>query len=140
MIDRRTGNIKLTDSLKLRPKSNFDLLEGRNLGEVNKVRDMGNGYKWLDIKNIKIENEYFIISFCFKKEELTELSMVVNDKPFDLSPNWSLWNEQKAEEDLKKYQNWIRKELGEETKFNWGEIWASYDHKGRSSSIGIRYK
>ena len=140
MIDRRTGNIRLTDSLELRPKLNFDLLEKQSLGEVREVRDMGNGYKWLDIKNIKIQNEYYIISLCFKEQELTELSMVVNDERFDLSSDWSTWSEEKEKEDLKKYQNWLEKELGKKTKFHWGDVWAAYDSKGGSSSIGIRYK
>lgn len=101
---------------------------------------MGNGYKWLDIKNIKIDNEYFIISLCFKEEELSELSMAVNDSRFDISSDWNSWSERKEKEDLKKYQKWLDKELGKETKFHWGVVWASYDPKGGSSSIGIRYK
>lgn len=140
MIDRSTGNIKLTDWLEVSPKSNFDLLDGQNFGQINEVHNMGNGYKWLNIKNIKIESEYFIISLCYKDELLTELSMVVNDEQFNLSSDWSSWNEQKEKEDLKKYQNWLDKELGGKTKFPWGDVWATYDPKSGSSSIGIRYK
>lgn len=115
-------------------------MEKQSLGEVREVRDMGNGYKWLDIKNIKIQNEYYIISLCFKEQELTELSMVVKDERFDLSSDWRTWSEEKEKEDLKKYQNWLDKELGKKTKFHWGDVWAAYDSKGGSSSIGIRYK
>lgn len=140
MIDRNTGNIRLNDSLELKSKSNFDLLEEQNLGEFHEVRNLGNGYIWLGIKNIKIKNEYFIISLCFKEEELSELLLVVNERRFDLSSDWSSWSEQKEKEDLKKYQNWLDKELGEERKFHWGDVWASYNPKGESSSIGIRYK
>jgi predicted NACHT family NTPase len=140
MIDKNTGQIKLTDSLELKPNSNFDFLESQKLGEVQETQDMGNGYKWLHIKNIQIDNKYFIISLCFKEDELTELSMVLDDKLFDLSSDWSSWNEQKEKEDLKKYQGWLNKELGEETKFHWGDVWASYDPRAGSSSIGIRYK
>lgn len=140
MIDRSTGNIKLTDSLVLSPKSNFELLEKLDLGEVREIQDMGNGYKWLIIKNIQVENKYFIISLCFKEEELTQLSMVVNEERFNLSPDWSSLSEQKEKEDLKKYQYWLNKELGKNTNFQWGDVWAAYNSKDGSSSIVIRYK
>ena len=140
MIDRKTGNIRLTDSLELSPKLNFDVLENQSLGEVCEVRDMGNGYKWLDIKNIKIENEYYIISLCFNEERLIQLSMVVNDGRFDLSSDWSTWSEEEEKEALQKYQNWLNRELGRKTNFHWGDVWAAYDSKGGFSSIGIRYK
>ena len=140
MIDRRTGNIKLTGSLELSSKSKFQLLENQDLGEVQEVRDTDNGYKWLVIKNIKIENKYFIISLCYKEEELTAVEMVVNDERFNLSTDWSSWSEQKEGEDLKKYQNWLEKELGRKTKFRWGHVSASFDPKGGSSSILIEYK
>ena len=43
MIDKNTGNIRLNDWLKLGPNSNFELLVEHDLGETQKVRDMGNG-------------------------------------------------------------------------------------------------
>ena len=66
--------------------------------------------------------------------------MVVDDKPFDLSFGSSSWSEQKEKEDLRKYKDWLDKELDGEAKFHWGNVWASYDPKGGSSSIGVRYK
>ena len=59
MIDTKTGNINLTDSFQLTPKSNFQIVKDLNLGEYCEVRDMGNDHKWIDIKNIKIEKQFF---------------------------------------------------------------------------------
>ncbi len=140
MIDKTKGHIKLTGLLKLEPNSNFDFIEKQKLGEVQEIRDMGNGYKWLDIKNIQIEDKYFIMSLCFKEEDLTELSIVFNDKPFDLNSSWDSWSEKDEQKKLNKYQVWLKEQLGDNRNFNWGEVWADYDPKGGSSSIGIRYK
>jgi hypothetical protein len=140
MIDKTKGYIRLTDSLKLEPNLSFDLIESQKLGEVQEIRDMGNGYKWIDIKNIQINNQYFIISLCFRKEELYQLSMVINDNRFDLNSGWDSWSEKIEEEKLKKHKNWLNQELNNERKFNWGEVWAEYDPRGGSSSIEIRYK
>ena len=140
MIDKNKGHIELNDSLELTPNSNFDLIESQKLGEVQKIRDMGNGYKWIDVKNIQIGDKYFLMSLCFKGEELSELSMVINDNPFDLNSGWDSWSEKSEKEKLKKYRDWLTQEIGKEWDFNWGEVWADYDPKGESSSIGIRYK
>ena len=140
MIDKNKGHIKLTDTLELTPNSNFDLIESLELGEVQEIRDMGTGYKWLDIKNIQIDDKYFIISLCFKETELSELSMVINDNPFDLNSGWEIWSEKEEKEKLNKYQDWLSQELDKERIFNWGEAWVSYDPKGCYRSIGIKYK
>ena len=66
--------------------------------------------------------------------------MILNDKRFNLFSDWSSCSEQKEKEDFKKYQNWLDKELEGKTKFHWGDVSATYDPKGGSSSIGIRYK
>lgn len=139
MIDKNKGHIKLTNSLDLSPNLKFDLIESQKLGEVQEIRDMGHGWKWLDIKNIHIDDKYFIISLCFKDEELSEVSMVIKDSPFDLNSGWDSCCEKNEKEKLKQYQDWLTQEIGKERDFNWGEVWANYDPKGESSSIGIRY-
>tara|TARA_B110000240_G_C13228293_1_gene337734 strand:- start:159 stop:581 length:423 start_codon:yes stop_codon:yes gene_type:complete len=140
MIDKINGHIRLNDSLYLEPNSSFKIIERQKLGELQEIRDMGNGYKWLDIKNIQIDNQYFIMSLCFLKEKLSQITMVTNDKPFDLNSGWDSWSEKAGKEKLKKFEKWLNKELAKERKFNWGEVWTDYDPRRGSSSIGIKYK
>lgn len=140
MIDKTKGHIRLNDSLNLEPNSSFEIIERQKLGVLQEIRDMGNGYKWLDIKNIQIDSQYFIMSLCFKKEKLSQLTMVINEKPFDLNSGWDTWSEKAEKEELKKFENWLNKELDKERKFSWGEVSANYDSRGGSSSIGIKYK
>ena len=139
MIDKTKGHIRLNDSIKIEPNSSFDLIERQELGGIQEIRDMGNGYKWLDIKNIQIDNQYFNMSLCFKEEILSQLTMMINDNPFDLNSDWNSWNEKVEKEKLKKYENWLNQELDKERKFNWGEVWSSYDPRGGFSSIMITY-
>ena len=140
MIDKTKGHIRLNGSLHLEPNSSFEMIERQKLGGLQEIRAMGNGYKWLDIKNIQIDNQYFIMSLCFIKGKLSQLTMVINDKPFNLNSGWDTWSEKAEKEKLKKFENWLNKELDKERKFNWGEVWANYDPRGDSSSIGIKYK
>ena len=139
MIDVKTGNIKISDSFELAPKSNFSMLEGQDLGQSHILRDMGNGYKWPDIKNIHVDDEYFNISLCFKEELLIELDLIVSNEKFRLSSDWSSWSDEKEKLKLKSCQDWLDKELGGKTNFHWGNVRSSYDLKSGASSIGIRY-
>ncbi len=106
MIDPKTGNIRISKSLELNSNSNFDSIRTQNLGDKTEVRDMGNGYKWLDIKNVLIENEFYIISICFKSEKLIKISFVFDEKPINISKDWNSWSEKEEKENLKKLNNW----------------------------------
>ena len=140
MIDKTKGHIRLNYSLSLEPNSSFEMIERQKLGVLQETRDMGNGYKWLDIVNIQIDNQYFNMSLCFIEEKLSQLIMVINDKPFDLNSGWDTWSEKVEKEKLKRFENWLNNELGQERKFNWGEVRANYDQREGSSSINIEYK
>jgi hypothetical protein len=139
VIDKKTGTIKISDSIELGPKSEFENFVSLKLGEQKETRDFGNGFKWLDFKNVKVNREYFNISFCFKNKVLLEILIVFNDRPFDLDSNWDNWNEQEEIETLKMFRGWIKRHFNEQTKFNWGEVLASFDEKSQASSIIVRY-
>jgi len=140
MIDKHTGHITLNDSFELTPSTRFCSLSKLNLGEVQEIRDMNNGWKWLDIKNLKWKNNYFILSLCFYEEELSELSILVKDKPFNVNDNWESWSKQKEQKKLNQYKKWLTEEIGEDRVFEWGNTWIEFDSKDGSTSIGIRYE
>ena len=139
MIDINTGNITLNKDFIINRNSNFDSVRKLELGEIQEVDDMGNGWIWLRIKNILVSGEYFNISFAFDNLKIKELSFIVSDKKFNLESKSTDWNEQKESEKLKMYQDWLKKKIGSQRQFNWGEIWTDYDKKGGCSSIGLRY-
>ena len=139
MINKNTGYISLNEEIQLVPNSEFASIEKLKLGETQKVRDLGNGYKWLDIKNLLFDNHHFTFQLCFLNEKLTRITMVFQNTPFDLNPSWDSWSEEHEKERLTEYQNWLTKELGKIRNFDWGEVWAAYDPKGGFSSIGISY-
>jgi len=140
MIDKETGNIIFDKDLVINIKSDFDSVSKMGLGESQDVDDIGNGWIWLRIKNISNSGYFFNISFAFKKQILKELCIIVSDKKFDSDSNWTDWTEQKELDDLVFYKDWLNKEVGKQREFDWGQIWADYDRKGGSSSIGLRYK
>jgi hypothetical protein len=139
MIDKKTGNIIFGKDILINLNLDFDSVSKMGLGESQEVDDKGNGWIWLRIKNISNSGYFFNISFAFKNQILKELSFIVSDKRFDSNSNWSDWTEQKELDDLEFYNDWLNKKIGKQREFDWGNIWATYDRKGGSSSIGLRY-
>ncbi|GAB3782930.1 hypothetical protein GCM10028818_39810 [Spirosoma horti] len=139
MIDRTTGSITLSATCQLKAGDTFSELLALQLGESQEVADRNNGWKWLTIKNLEVAGDYVIISLCFYADALKQIELIVSENRFDLSDDWHSWSERNELVILKKLRTWLRNELGREGKFDWGEVWASYDPKGGSSSISLRY-
>jgi hypothetical protein len=139
MIDKRNGHIIISPDVELAPNDSFDKIKKLDIGENQEVHDMKTGYKWLDLQNVKIDNEYFIFSFCFFNDKLEMLRFVVDNKKFVLKENWDSWTEEEERANERKYKKWVIDKLGHEGQFSWGQISALYDSKGGSSSIFLKY-
>ena len=139
MIHKTTGRLELSESITIQANDTFEKINALKLGEVQEVRDMQNGYKWLTIKNLQVDKHFFILSLCFHNNRLISVNILVDDKRFDLNLSWIDWSEEDELTKLAVYKKWIKAELGHEGKFPWGEISASYDQKGGSTSVVVRY-
>lgn len=139
MINKKTGAINISATITIKHN---DLLENvlLILGYENQTINHNNGWIWVKSTNVFIENQYLILHFGFYHNRLKELSFVMNNSKFERSDDWGAWSEQRELDDLERYQKWLFHELGSQRDFEWGHVWAQYDSKGGSSSIGIRYK
>ncbi len=140
MIDRQTGNIILSNTRHIKAGDAFDVIEPLHLGEFQQISDRQNGWRWLTAKNLHLEENYFIVSFGFYSSALKLIDLIVSKDRFDLTATWENWSEEDELSSLKKMRNWLKKELGREGAFDWGDVSAGYDRKTGSSSISIRYK
>jgi hypothetical protein len=139
MIDKNNGYLVISEKVQLKPNDPFDLIKEFKLGESQDLRDHENGYKWLTVKNLKVNDEYFILALCFQDNSLRQFNLVVNEEAFPASSSWNDWDEQVEKNKLIRYKAWIKAHLGYEGTFSWGQINASYDSKGGASTISVRY-
>jgi hypothetical protein len=139
MINRKNGTLKISSEIELLPFDSFENVNKLKLGEIQETRDMKNGYKWLDTKNVKVNNEFYNISFGFHNGELKMLIFIVDDKKFDLKDNGNSWTEEKEKSKEEKYKKWVINKLGHEGQFSWGQVSAEYDPKSGLSSIFMNY-
>lgn len=141
MINKVNGHLELTSNITLRPF--MSLSEFKNLDFATSLNEwnVGTGWFWYSFDNQKIDDKYFSFSCAFLKEEFQEVSFVFNDSKVDKKDDsWETWNEEEEIKKSKIFNDWLNSELGSKREFDWGNVWASYDPKGGSSSIGVRYK
>ena len=139
MINKRNGHINISRDIELAPNDSFEKINNLRLGEIQVVRDMKNGYKWLDLKNVRIDSEYFIFSFGFYNEEFKMLDFVVDNKKFDLNETWDNWTEENERTQAQNCKKWISDKLGHDRQFPWGQVSTGLESKSGSSSIFIKY-
>lgn len=131
--------MEISAELSIAPNDSLESIAKLKLGEVQQLRDMETGYKWLTLKNVVVKDEYFILALCFFNDILKSVNVLVDDKPFNLNSSWEDCNEAEEEKTLLKYKQWIAQELGREGRFSWGEVSTNFDRKGWSTSIIVRY-
>lgn len=124
----------------IKPTMSLGEIKSMTIGESQSEIDMGNGWKWYKVRNVKVADLHFVISFGFNDDKLNQLSLGFSNSKYDLNKSWESGSEKEERQNAVIYSNWLKAELGSEKTFGWGEVWAGYDEKGSSSSIAIRYK
>ena len=139
MINSKDGSLNLKE-FELKPFSKFELTDQFKAGNIQEIRDINNGWKWLDVINLKIDNQYFKLSLGYFENRLNLVSIVFQETQMDESSTWKDWSEKNERKNQEKFEKWLNKEIGKQRNFNWGNIDSSYDSKSGFSSIYINYK
>ena len=136
VVNSYYGEIIISDQFKIsRSTTKAQLIAF--FGESNiSVRDIENGYIHYTIRGVIIEKISFSFLIIFNHEQL---HMIIFG--FDYSPtdNWSNWSEEKELKRLDKYEKWLTQQIGTKRNYPWGVVEASFDRKGGSTSIVMRY-
>ena len=103
------------------------------------INDIKTGWKHCSVRNIKINDTYFIITFYFDNDILKKLDFIISDKLI-VDGSWDDWSEKKELQNRDYYNDWLTKEIGSDRQFVWGTVNSFYDSKGGFSSIVLKYK
>ena len=63
IINTENGNFSLNSEMEINANKKFEEVNYFDLDKT--INDMGNGYKWIYFKNVKIDNLYFFLNVCF---------------------------------------------------------------------------
>ena len=139
MIDRKTGAITMSAAIQIRLGDSFDCIAAFRMGEMQEVSDKQTGWKWLTVKNVVVETNYFLVSFGFYNDILLQISLVISSERFRLNLGWEAWSEADERHTLNLLRQWVLAELGREGGFDWGTVYTNHDPKGGTSAIHITY-
>ena len=136
IINTENGNFSLNAEMEINANKKFEEVNYFDLDKT--INDMGNGYKWIYFKNVKIDNLYFFLNVCFFQNKTKMITFSFSETQVK-SPSWDNWHENEEKLNQQKFEDWLNKTLGEKRKFDWGEIFSEHDSKGGGTNITINY-
>ncbi|MEO6039463.1 MAG: hypothetical protein ABIQ93_13705 [Saprospiraceae bacterium] len=138
IIDSINGHLKFTNDFTISSQTTpEEIVQYFGLKNLD-IRDVNTGWNHYSVRNIKINDIYFIITFYFDNDILKMIDFIVSDK--FIVASWDDWTEKKESQNRDYYDDWLTKEIGKNRQFSWGTIGSFYDKKGGSSSIVLKYK
>jgi hypothetical protein len=139
IIDNKNGYLRVSSDFTVSTKTTPEELV-HFFGQENVcIRDVKTGWKHYSVRNIKINDNYFFITFYFDNDVLKMIDFIVSDS-FIAQGSWDDWNEDIELQKRVFYNDWLTKEIGNNRQFTWGTIGSYYDNKGGFSSIVLKYK
>jgi hypothetical protein len=140
MINKETGEIRFTSTLNVSPKTVFGVAMALTDGLQRSVDDMKNGWKWIRLKAVESDTAQYHIGLAFNNGNLQLLDFTIDPKDSDPSDyGYENWSAEKEQNRLKKFEQWLTNEIGQQRSFDWGKIQAVYDPKSSFSSIVVHY-
>lgn len=139
MIERETGHLLLAPQVRIRPGDSLSAVAAIGLGESQAVEDRATGWQWLIVRNVPVDQRYFILYFGFYQDQLRNVRLVFSPDQYAPNSSWEDWSEQGELTVLRALRQWLHSELGREGAFPWGTVTADYDANGSSSVVTIHY-
>jgi len=139
MIDAKTGQLLIDKERFITTQTSLATIEKWKLGTSQEIRQMGNTWRSVEVKNLKIDALYLNISFLFKDKKIAGFTFVFQEKPYEMHPSWDSWSKGKEQVNLVRFKNWLEEQFGELRSFEWGSVEAVYDPKSAGSSIKVHY-
>ena len=139
IIDSVNGHLRFANSFTVTSQTTPEEIV-HYFGQENvSINDVKKGWKHYSVRNIKINDTYFIITFYFDNDILKMLDFIVSDKLI-VGGSWDDWSEKKELQNRDYYNDWLTKQIGNNRQFDWGTINSFYDSKGGFSSIVLKYR
>ncbi len=102
-------------------------------------KDMRTGWVWYQLPPFEDTGMQIGISLAFLHGTLKELS--VCDLNAELyGKNWDEMTEEKERLRAVNTAKWLERRGHPPGRYDWGEVWATYDPKGGTGSGGVRYE
>lgn len=143
VIDRRTGCIRLGAEVCLKPNQAREAIEPVGAAWLKGVRDLQNGYAWLNLQGLTFGGEETGLSLCFHDGRFESAAWSVHLPGAPMEGGWPTREAIDAEIAFVcrvLATMFGRKRETDRMRFLWGEVSSSFDEKGFLASNQIRYR
>jgi hypothetical protein len=136
-IDRHTGTIRIGEIGSFGANQQKVEVVSRVSDLITRTRDVGNGYDWLDLRELTFGGHAATLSLCFHQGSLKQAAWSVH--LFD-APAHDGWPTREAIDAELAFVRGTLHEMGIGTGYlSWGEVWSAFDEKGFLAANGLRY-
>ncbi len=149
LIHLKAGEFKIDKGFIVSGKTQREELLAHFEGQSVSVNDFNNGYCNYSVRNLKIGEWYFILTFCYFHEAIKKIEILVQTESYDtgvqsgLSDDSSGWDNFDEKEEIKKgkyMEQWMAKQMQRDyKKYDWGKAGVNYDFHNLSSSCFMEY-
>jgi hypothetical protein len=149
VIDRQTGALILSSG-RIEPDLRRSAFLASPMGAKAKCDDMHNGWMHLYPGPQTLDGLEFVVRLVFEGERLDSYSMWLDDARYGTS--WDDYSEEKQLAQRDAHDTWLVATLGPGERepsprgpelrytFPWGEVYSTFDARGGSSPIGVRFR
>ncbi|GAC1372184.1 MAG: hypothetical protein NVSMB47_20280 [Polyangiales bacterium] len=149
MIDRDTGALVLSTG-RIERGLEREAWLASPIGADRHGDDLHNGWMWFTLAPITEAGLRFSASLAFEGEALDGYRLSLSDARYGTS--WDDWSEQGERARRDAHDSLLIAWLGAGERapspqgpelrydFPWGEVWSTFDMRGGSSSIGVRFR
>lgn len=139
LINVKTGGFTLDKGFTISNKTKADELIRHFGKEGLSVRDFKNGHSNYSVRNLKLDDLYFILMVYFLNEQITKLEFILQAGPYD-DAGWDSFDRDKEIQKGKFMEQWMAtQKKGDHKTYDWGKMGVSYDFHNLSSSCFISY-
>ncbi|MBA3679633.1 MAG: hypothetical protein H0W73_00365 [Bacteroidetes bacterium] len=148
LLDPKTGEFSISKDFIVSAKTTIEDLVAYFGESALQVRDFENGHSNYTVRDLKIADLYFILTFYFVNNRISKLSVLVQELPYNLdqklpNSNSSGWDNFNEKDEIKKgdfIKLWFAHQMHNDyKKYDWGKADVYYDFHNLSSSCLINY-
>jgi hypothetical protein len=141
-IDRDTGSLLIGFNIRFGVADRRPGVTELVAPLIHHVRDLGNGYVWVNIRGLTFGEHACAASICFSADRVHQFSWSAWLPDAEADGGWPM--REAIDDEIKYVRGVLSEQLdrdfkrGEEV-FPWGCAWSRFDPKGIQASNGLRY-
>jgi hypothetical protein len=149
VIDRETGALVLPSG-RIGSAVTRTVFLASPLAAQERCVDVSTGWTQVYLTPQAVDGLTFGVKVVFEGEQLDGYSLWIVDARYGTS--WDNWSEEKELARRDAHDTWLTAALGPGERrlssngpdlsysFSWGEVWSTFDARGGSSTIGVRWR